>query len=136
MPRRNHSGRVNISSGQPAGIGYADEPGRRPQPRDQDREDRWDGGVDRNRAREMVSGRPFTTLLTGFGLGFGLGLVVTMLITRDDDNWFERHAPDALRNLPDQFDRARHRLSSSLPGSFKEVGESLAARVPSSWKHW
>jgi ribosomal protein S17E len=88
------------------------------------------------RVQQFVSDRPQTSLMAAFGVGFGLGLLVTLLLNREQESWFERYAPDALQDLPDRFQHAKHKVASAMPSSFKQVGESLASYVPSSWKRW
>jgi hypothetical protein len=87
------------------------------------------GGV-----RRIVSERPYTSIMAGFGFGFGLGLLVTLLLTQREEGWFERYAPDAIQDLPDRLKHAKHHLASSVPGSLKHAGESLASYMPSSWR--
>ena len=74
--------------------------------------------------------------MTAFGVGFGLGLLVTLLLNREEESWFDRYAPDSVHDLPDRLKHAGHKLSDSMSGSFKHAGESLASYVPSSWKRW
>jgi hypothetical protein len=64
---------------------------------------------------------PYTTVLTGFGLGFGFGLFVTLLLTRREESWFERYAPESVQRLPDRL---------------RQVPERVASYVPDSWKRW
>jgi hypothetical protein len=100
-----------------------------------DDEGRWEadamGGV-----RRIVSERPQTSVMTAFGVGFGLGLVVTLLLSREEESWFGRYAPEAIQDLPDRLRHARDRIASSVPSSIQHAGESLASYVPSSWKRW
>jgi hypothetical protein len=135
MARRNHSRRVHAPYGD-QGIGYAEAFGGRPESGAGRRDEGWDdegrwGGV-----QGFVSGRPHTSLVTAFGVGFGLGLLVTLLLNREEESWFERHTPDAIRDLPDRLKHAGHRLSDSMSGSLKHAGESLASYVPGSWRRW
>jgi hypothetical protein len=74
--------------------------------------------------------------MTAFGVGFGLGLLVTLLLSRDEEGWFERYAPDAIQDLPDRLRHAKDRIVSSVPGSIQQAGESLASYMPRSWKRW
>jgi hypothetical protein len=85
----------------------------------------------------MISERPHTSVMTAFGVGFGLGLIVTLLLSRnDEESWFERYAPEAIQDLPDRLKHAKHRIASAVPSSIQQAGESLASYVPSSWKRW
>ncbi len=141
MPRRNRSHRAYASYGGQPGAGYAEEFGGQQEPGAGHQEGRWDD-EGRWEANEMgdvhriVSERPHTSVMTAFGVGFGLGLLVTLLLTRQEESWFERYAPDALQDLPDRLKHARHRIASSVPSSIQQAGESLASYVPSSWKRW
>jgi hypothetical protein len=84
----------------------------------------------------IVSERPYASVMTAFGVGFGLGLLVTLLLTREEEGWFERYAPDAFQDLPDRLKHARNRIASSVPSSVQHAGETLASYVPTSWKRW
>lgn len=152
MARRNHSRRAHAPYGYGyPGIGYAEETGGRPESEGgrraegSDEMGRW-GGVP-----QFVSDRPHTSLMTAFGVGFGLGLLVTLLLNREEESWFDRYAPDAIQDLPDRLhhvrhklsdtmsgslEQARHRLSDSMSGPLKHAGETLASYVPRSWKPW
>lgn len=152
MSRRNHSRRAHApyDGGYP-GIGYAEDAGDRPGTvggsGDEGRNPmgRW-GGVG-----QLVSDRPHVSLVTAFGVGFGLGLLVTLLLDREEESWFDRHAPDSIRDLPGRFDHARHRLTDRLSSSWDQArdkladtvtgplgraGEAVASHVPRSWKLW
>jgi hypothetical protein len=145
MASRNHSRRVQSPYGEYPGIGYADDAGGRQEP---GAGRQGDGGSDggpgymdeMGRVQQFVSDRPHTSLMTAFGVGFGLGLLVTLLLNRqEEESWFERYAPDAIQDLPERFQHARHKaakVASAMPGSFKQAGETLASYVPSSWKRW
>ena len=140
MARRNHSRRVHAPYGDP-GTAYAEDFGGRYGP---GAEGRGEEGGDEGRGimgrwgdvQGMVADRPGTSLMTAFGVGFGLGLLVTLMLSREEEGWFDRYAPDAIQDLPDRLNQARHRLSDSMSGSLKHAGESLASYVPSSWKRW
>lgn len=136
MARRNHSRRVHAPYGN-QGVGYAEGIAGYPGG-DDGGEAEGRGGMGRwGDVREMVSGRPHTSLMTAFGVGFGLGLLVTLLLNRgEEESWVERYTPDAMRDLPDRLKHAGHRLSDSMSGSLQHAGESLASYVPSSWKRW
>ena len=67
-----------------------------------------------------VQSRPLASVMTSVGLGFGFGLVVTLLLSRPRQSWFERNMPEPIQHLPDRL---------------KRVPESLASYVPSSWKY-
>ncbi len=141
MARGNHSRRVHAPYGEHPGIGDAEDFGGRREPGNGGYEEGWHGEGrgdvnQRGRMSRMVSDRPYTSVLTGFGLGFGLGLFVTLLLTRREESWFERYAPDAIRDMPDRLEHARHQFTSSVPGALKHAGESLASYVPSSWRRW
>ena len=132
MARRNHSRRAYAPYGNPE-AGYAEDFGGRPE-YGQHEEGGWQGRwEDVNR---MVTDRPHTSLFAAFGVGFGLGLVVTLLLSRQEESWFERYAPEAIQDLPDRLHHARHRLSDSMSGTLKQAGETLASHVPSSWRRW
>jgi hypothetical protein len=139
MARRNR--RVHSPYGEYPGIGYADDAGGQQEPGGRQGGGRSDGGPgymdEMGRVQQFVSDRPHTSLMTAFGVGFGLGLLVTLLLQREEEeSWFERYAPDAIQDLPEQFQHARHKVASAMPGSFKQAGETLASYVPSSWKRW
>jgi hypothetical protein len=136
MARSNHSRRVHAPYGEYPGIGYAEDAGGQHQG-----ERGSDGGPgymdEMGRVQQFVSDRPHTSLMTVFGVGFGLGLLVTLLLNRqEEESWFERYAPDAIQDLPERLQHARHKVASAVPGSFKQAGETLASYVPSSWKRW
>jgi hypothetical protein len=136
MARRNHSRRLHAPYGN-QGVGYAEDFGGRYEPGT----GRYEGGRAEEAGRwgdvnRMVSERPGISLVTAFGVGFGLGLVVTLLLNREEEGWFERYAPDAIQDLPDRFHQARHKLSDSMSGTLRQAGESLAPYVPSSWRRW
>jgi hypothetical protein len=88
----------------------------------------------------MVSERPHASVMTAFGVGFGLGLIVTVLLSRrEEQGWFERYAPEAIQDLPDRLRHAKDRIASAasaVPGSIQQAGETLASYVPSSWRRW
>ncbi len=133
MSRRNR--RVHSPYGDHPGIGYAEEPGAHREGRPEDQGD--DEGM-MHRAHEAIGQRPYSSVMAGFGLGFGLGLLVTLLLSREEEEetWYEKYAPEALQKLPGRLHHAKQHLTSSVPGSFKEAGESIASMVPSSWKRW
>jgi hypothetical protein len=156
MARRNHSRRVHAPYGAYPGIGYAEDMGGR---YESGGGRRGEGGTDEGRgdmnemggAYGMIADRPGTSLVTAFGVGFGLGLLVTLLLTREEDGWFERYAPDAIQDLPDRLRHAGQNVSDSMSGSLrhagqvisesvsgplKHAGETVASYVPSSWKRW
>jgi hypothetical protein len=57
-------------------------------------------------------------------------------MSRHEETWFERYAPDSIQDLPDRLKRAGHKLGDSMSGSLRDAGESLASYVPRSWKPW
>lgn len=147
MARRNHSKRVHSPYEQGyQGTSYAEEYGDRPGSDGghpgEEQAGRW-GAVG-----QIVLDRPHTSLMAAFGVGFGLGLLVTLLLDREEESWFGRHAPESMRDLPGRFDHARHRLGDSLAGSWdharhrlsdtvsgplERAGEAIASYVPRSW---
>lgn len=142
MARRNHSRRVHAPYGEHPGIGEAEDSAGR---REMDAGRRDGGWYDEAMARaaddmsgfhHMIADRPYTSMLTGFGLGFGFGLLVTLLIARREEGWFERYAPEALQDLPDRLRHAGHHVASAVPGTVRQAGESLASYMPGSWKRW
>jgi hypothetical protein len=84
----------------------------------------------------MVSRLPYTTVLTGFGIGFGFGLFVTLLLTRREEGWFERYAPESIQDLPDRLRRVPEAMASYVPDRLKQVPEAVASYVPRSWRFW
>jgi hypothetical protein len=142
MPRRNQSRRVHAPYGEHPGIGEVEDNGGQRESDTGRREGGWYDERTMGSPDEMsgfdqlVSGRPYTSMLTGFGIGFGFGLLVTLLISRREESWFERYAPEALQDLPDRLKQARQQMASTVPSTVKHAGESLASYVPSSWKRW
>jgi hypothetical protein len=140
MPRRNHLRPAPSQYGEHPDMAHAEDDRGEYEPESMRHGNGWG---DRARwaadgMREVprfVSDRPHTSVMTAFGVGFGLGLVVTLLLTREEKSWFERYAPDAMRDLPDRFEQARQQLAS-VPCSIRNAGESLASRVPASLKWW
>lgn len=135
MARRNHSRRVHAPYGY-SGVGYAEDVGGRYE----GGEGRGDGGQGEmgrwGDVGRIVSERPHTSLMTAFGVGFGLGLLATLLLSREEEGWFERYAPESMHDLPDRLHHAGHKLSDSMSGTLKHAGESLASYVPRSWRRW
>jgi hypothetical protein len=134
MSRRNHSRRVDAPDGGHPGIGSAREVGGQREPGASD-EDRW-ATNETGYVQGMFSEHPHASVMTAFGIGFGLGLLVTLLLSRDEERWFERYAPEAIRDLPDRLKHAKQRIASAVPSSIQHAGESLASYVPSSWNRW
>ena len=134
MPRRNQSRRAPAYDGGHPGMGYAGEFGGQHQPGAAD-VDRW-AADEAGYVQEMISERPHASVMTAFGVGFGLGLLVTLLLSREKETWFERYAPEAIQDLPDRLKYAKRRIASAVPSSVQQAGESLASYVPDSWKRW
>jgi len=69
-------------------------------------------------AEGMIARHPGQSVLIGFGVGFGVGVLLTLLLSRrEEDSWYDRYMPDSLRNIPD---RLRH----------LHVPESIARHMP------
>ncbi len=69
----------------------------------------------RKETSEFVGEHPGSTLLVGFGLGFGLGLLLTTLLTQEEQrSWWDRHTPDALRNLDEKVSRLAQQIPDAL----------------------
>jgi hypothetical protein len=143
MATRNHSRRVHAPyAGEQYGMGsgerfsgegeYAMRRRERPSVEEETRDEQEEMGMVGDIARR----HPYTTVLTGFGIGFGFGLFVTLLLTRREETWFERYAPESIQHWPDRLKQAREAAASYLPGSLKEAQESLASCAPRSWKWW
>lgn len=72
----------------------------------------------RKEASGFVGQHPASTLLVGFGLGFGLGLLLTTLLTQEEErSWWDRHTPDALRNLDEKVSSLAHQVARQMPDS-------------------
>jgi len=69
---------------------------------------------------QIVQRNPLTSVMTGFGLGLGFGVVVTLLLTRREQSWYERNMPSTLQHFPERL---------------KRVPDALGSYIPSSWKH-
>jgi hypothetical protein len=69
---------------------------------------------------QIVQRNPLTSVMTGFGLGLGFGLMVTLLLTRREQSWYERNLPSTIQHLPERLRR---------------VPESLGSYIPSSWRY-
>ena len=65
-------------------------------------------------AEGMMARNPSQSVLIGFGVGFGLGVLLTLALTQREETWWERNAPEPLRDLPDRIADA---LSRHLPRS-------------------
>jgi hypothetical protein len=141
MATRNHSRRVHAPFEQYPGIDRGQEFGDRGESRMERRERRgygeetWEGRGDMGRVQGVAARHPYTTVLTSFGVGFGFGLFVTLLLTRREESWFERYAPESIQNLPDRLQDWSNRLQD-VPDRLKRVPEAVSSYVPSSWKRW
>ena len=138
MARRNHSRRVHAPYYDDQGLASAEDYGRgEGGRREAGTGESWGDAVRWGEVEHMVSNRPGTSLATAFGIGFGLGLLITLLLSREEEqSWYDRYAPEAVHDLPEQFRHAKHRLSDTMSDTFKQAGESLASYVPGSWKRW
>ena len=134
MPNRNHSRRVHAPYESYSEGGYAgqSEGSGEYGSRGSDAGDSEMSG----RVGEFVSSNPYSTVMTSLGLGFGLGLFVTLLLSRREETWFDKYAPESMQNLPDRLKHLPDQLKQHLPDRFKHVPESVASYVPSSWKSW
>ena len=143
MPTRNQSRRVHRPySGEQYGAGRDEGFTRRGEfgtgdPERQDgNQESWGGEEEWGAVSGMVSRHPYTTVLTGFGIGFGFGLFVTLLLTRREESWFERYAPESIQDLPDRLRRVPEAVASYVPDRLKQAQETVASYVPRSWKLW
>ncbi len=84
-----------------------------------------------------IARNPTQSVLVGFGVGFGLGVLLTVLMSREEERpWYERYT-DSLRNLPDHVrDSLKH---AHIPESvsrhidaLRGVPEALARHLPDS----
>ena len=142
MPTRNHSRRVHRPySGEQYRGAYEEFARRgdfgttRPEGSSRDEESWGDQGV-LGAAEDVVERHPYTTVLTGFAIGFGFGLFVTLLLTRREESWFERYAPESIQDLPDRLRRVPEAVASYVPDRLKHAPEAVASYVPRSWKFW
>jgi hypothetical protein len=143
MPTRNHSRRVHRPySGEQYGVGRDEGLVRRGEfgttgPREPGRDEETWGDQEESGAVDRIVGRhPYTTVLTGFAIGFGFGLFVTLLLTRREESWFERSAPESVQDLPDRLRRVPEAVASYLPDRLKHAPEAVASHIPRSWKFW
>jgi ElaB/YqjD/DUF883 family membrane-anchored ribosome-binding protein len=79
-----------------------------------------DGGL-RQTADHFVAQNPYSSVLTGFGIGFGFGLMVTLLLSRREETWYESHVPESLQQWPKEL---------------KRVPERVASQVSQAWNRW
>jgi hypothetical protein len=72
-------------------------------------------GEEGARIFELVDRNPFAAVMAAFGLGLGFGLGLTVLLTRREENWFERNMPESMQNLPDRLKHVPETLGSYVP---------------------
>jgi ElaB/YqjD/DUF883 family membrane-anchored ribosome-binding protein len=103
------------------------------------------------RVEGMVARNPAPSVLIGFGVGFGLGLILTTMLSQEEESWSDwsrrkahdsmdsardyardsmrharrsmHHAQDAMRHMPDAF--------HSLAESIRALPDAIARNLPS-----
>ena len=143
MPTRNHSRRIHrpyseeqYGGGRDEGFARRGEFGTtRPEGKGRE-EESWGDQEELGATGGIVGRHPYTTVLTGFAIGFGFGLFVTLLLTRREEGWFERFAPEAIQDLPDRLRRIPESVASYVPDRLKHAPETVASYAPRSWKFW
>jgi hypothetical protein len=142
MATRNHSRRVHRPySGEQYGVGRDEGFPQRGEfgtgrAEGQGRDETWGDQEESGAVDRLVGRHPYTTVLTGFAIGFGFGLFVTLLLTRREESWFERYAPESIQDLPDRLRRVPEAVASYVPDRLKHAPETVASYVPRSWKFW
>jgi ElaB/YqjD/DUF883 family membrane-anchored ribosome-binding protein len=83
------------------------------------------------RAEGMMARHPGSSVLIGFGVGFGLGVLLSAMMTsNEEESWYGRHVPDSLRDLPDQARRLARRAGHRL----RDVPEAVMQYMPDSFR--
>jgi len=82
-------------------------------------------------AERTMAENPAPSLLIGFGVGFGLGLVLTTLLSREEETWSDwgqRHARDTMRHARDTMHQARDSARDSarhMPEMLQSLADSI-----------
>lgn len=74
----------------------------------------------------MIARNPASSVMLGFGVGVGLGVLLSVLLTRREETWYERYVPDQwrdrIRDVPDYLRHSADRL--------RDLPDSVARHIP------
>ncbi len=74
----------------------------------------------------MIARNPASSVALGFGVGVGLGVLLSVLLTRREETWYDRYVPDAwrdrLRDVPDYMRSSADRL--------RDIPAEVARHIP------